>query len=114
MKHEEQLSHLSSSTANLELALLSIRKSVNLALSYPYPFSNWSFDLTDFCSSSSCECPDTSALERNLGAATARIAELEAAIPRIAELEAAVLKLTALETKVSLLMAASLLPSDPR
>jgi len=76
--------------------------------------ARFSFDLIDFCSSSSCECPDTSALERNLGAATARIAELEAAMPRIAELEAAVLRLMALETKVSLLMAASLLPSDPR
>ena len=72
------------------------------------------FGLTDFFSSSSCECPDTSTLERNLVAATARIAELEAHVPRIADLQAAAVRLAALEAKVSLLMAAASLPSDPQ
>jgi hypothetical protein len=115
MKHEEQLSHLSSSTTNLELALHSIRKSVNFCflIHLHMPF-RYLFGLTDFFSSSSCECPDTSTLERNLVAATARIAELEAHVPRIAELQAAAVRLAALEAKVSLLMAAASLPSDPQ
>jgi hypothetical protein len=135
-KHEEQLLQLTASTSNLDFALQAIRKSVQLSTSNIFNIkylqyqisliSNifkylllfcaklicchcepTSFKTRHFYSSSSCQCPDVSAIERSLDAATSRIAVLEITASRISELEAAVARLTAaLESKMSP-------PSDP-
>jgi hypothetical protein len=72
-------------------------------------------ELTILCSSSACQCPDVSALQRSLDAAATRITELEAAAAsRLSELDAAAARLKALESKVSHLWAAAAPPPDPK
>lgn len=115
-KHEEQLSQLTISTANLDLSLHAIRKYGTPVSSVDYHLLS-SSQLTSFfthylISSSACQCPDVTALERSLDAAAARIAQLEAATSRITELEAAVARLLVVESRVSQLLALAALPSD--
>jgi hypothetical protein len=72
-------------------------------------------ELTILCSSSACQCPEVSALQRSLDTAATRITELEAAAAsRLSELEAAAARLKALESKVSHLWAAAAPPQDPQ
>jgi hypothetical protein len=68
--------------------------------------------ITFYSSSSACQCPDVTALERSLDVAAARISELEAAASRIAELEATVARLMVVESRVSQLWALAAESSD--